>query len=261
MRARVGERATTSEPVKGRHGLRRQPRDARSPDRALPRGHGDRQWPGQPCRSTTPRSTSTLEGTLDMAPLVEWAPPPVPVSGAGTFTGTMTGPLARNEIRLAFRAPALASPGPTACRSTATSRSPRRERWSSGSAWLRRGRRGLPTGRARSRAARSTPSAPAPSSCRRRSAMWISIWRWPSTTRSRSTSPPGRTAPSRSAAPVATRRGRCAPRAAAVRWPAATASPATGAGTRRCRTGNGSPTTITSCSTRCGPRAPPAGRT
>ena len=48
-----------------------------------------------------------LEGTLDMAPLVEWAPPPVPVSGNGTFTGTMTGPLSGNEIRLAFRAPVL----------------------------------------------------------------------------------------------------------------------------------------------------------
>ena len=44
----------------------------------------------------------TLEGTLDMAPLVAWAPPPVPVSGAGTFNGTHDRP-ARPATRSAWR--------------------------------------------------------------------------------------------------------------------------------------------------------------
>jgi outer membrane protein insertion porin family len=49
-----------------------------------------------------------LTGTLDLARLVAWAPPPSPVAGAATFTGTMRGRMAAYEIRAAATAPALA---------------------------------------------------------------------------------------------------------------------------------------------------------
>ncbi|MGD9902385.1 MAG: translocation/assembly module TamB domain-containing protein [Vicinamibacterales bacterium] len=48
-----------------------------------------------------------LAGTLDTARLVEWAPPPSPVAGGATYTGTMQGRLAEFEIRAAIDAPAL----------------------------------------------------------------------------------------------------------------------------------------------------------
>ena len=163
VRARVGERATASQPVKGTHGLRRQPRVARSADRRRS-ARPPSIVSGRVNRVLDDTSFDlTLEGTLDMAPLVEWAPPPVPVSGAGTFDRQHDRPAQRrNEIRLAFRAPSLTVARAEPCRSTATCRLPRRGRWSSGSAWSRRGRPGHPTGRARSRAGAPTRSAPAP---------------------------------------------------------------------------------------------------
>ncbi len=49
-----------------------------------------------------------LTGTVDMAALSAWTPPPVPVSGAGTFTGTMDGPLGGYTIAATFAVPSLA---------------------------------------------------------------------------------------------------------------------------------------------------------
>lgn len=44
----------------------------------------------------------TLGGTLDLAAIAAWTPPPVPVSGPGTFTGTFEGPLGGYELRAKF---------------------------------------------------------------------------------------------------------------------------------------------------------------
>ncbi|MGE0359370.1 MAG: translocation/assembly module TamB domain-containing protein [Vicinamibacterales bacterium] len=67
----------------------------------------------------------SLTGTLDMARLVEWAPPPSPVAGAATFTGTMQGRMAAYEIRAEATAPALrigrAAPMPLAATLSLTS--------------------------------------------------------------------------------------------------------------------------------------------
>lgn len=48
----------------------------------------------------------TLAGTIDLAVLADWTPPPVPVSGTGTFEGTLDGPLGSYLLRAAFGAPA-----------------------------------------------------------------------------------------------------------------------------------------------------------
>lgn len=48
-----------------------------------------------------------LTGTFDVARLATWTPPPVPVSGEGTFSGRFTGPLGAYELRADFTAPAL----------------------------------------------------------------------------------------------------------------------------------------------------------
>lgn len=48
-----------------------------------------------------------LAGTFDVARLATWTPPPVPVSGDGTFAGRFTGPLGAYELRADFTAPAL----------------------------------------------------------------------------------------------------------------------------------------------------------
>ncbi len=53
------------------------------------------------------RFALTLGGTLDYAALAAWTPPPVPVSGVGTFTGTFEGPLGGYELRADFGADAL----------------------------------------------------------------------------------------------------------------------------------------------------------
>ncbi len=53
------------------------------------------------------RFALTLGGTLDYATLAAWTPPPVPVSGAGTFEGTFEGPLSAYELRANFASPAL----------------------------------------------------------------------------------------------------------------------------------------------------------
>ena len=54
-----------------------------------------------------------LKGTLDYAALSAWTPPPVPVSGPGTFTGTFTGPFNAYILKADF-----ASPGLTIARAT-----------------------------------------------------------------------------------------------------------------------------------------------
>ena len=195
VHARVGEHATTSEAVKGRMGF-----DGShvTLDRlTAPFREATVVVSGKVNRVLDDTSFDlTLEGTLAMAPLVEWAPPPVPVSGAGTFTGTMPGPLTRNEIRLAFRAPELAiarATLPLEGDVSITSARALVERFR----LVAPGPARAPIGRAPSTAAPSPPSAPARSNSRRRSAISISTWRWPPTTGSRWTSRPGRTAPSR----------------------------------------------------------------
>lgn len=49
----------------------------------------------------------TLTGTVDMAALSAWSPPPVPISGAGTFAGSMEGPLGGYTIAATFSVPSL----------------------------------------------------------------------------------------------------------------------------------------------------------
>lgn len=48
-----------------------------------------------------------LKGTLDYATLSAWTPPPVPVSGPGTFTGTFTGPFSAYILKADFASPGL----------------------------------------------------------------------------------------------------------------------------------------------------------
>ena len=48
------------------------------------------------------RFALTLAGTLDLAAVAAWTPPPVPVSGSGTFEGTLQGPLDGYELRATF---------------------------------------------------------------------------------------------------------------------------------------------------------------
>lgn len=50
------------------------------------------------------RFALTLAGSLDLAAVAAWTPPPVPVSGQGTFTGTFEGPLGGYELRATFGA-------------------------------------------------------------------------------------------------------------------------------------------------------------
>ena len=48
------------------------------------------------------RFALTLAGTLDLESLAAWTPPPVPVTGAGTFNGTFEGPLGGYALRATF---------------------------------------------------------------------------------------------------------------------------------------------------------------
>ncbi len=48
------------------------------------------------------RFALSLTGSLDLAAIAAWTPPPVPVSGPGTFTGTFSGPLGGYELRATF---------------------------------------------------------------------------------------------------------------------------------------------------------------
>lgn len=48
-----------------------------------------------------------LRGTFDVARVAEWTPPPVPVSGAGTFAGTFAGPLNAYQLTAQFTSSAL----------------------------------------------------------------------------------------------------------------------------------------------------------
>jgi len=50
----------------------------------------------------TMRFALTLQGTLDYAQVAAWTPPPVPVSGVGTFRGTFEGPLGGYELKATF---------------------------------------------------------------------------------------------------------------------------------------------------------------
>ena len=50
------------------------------------------------------RFALTLAGSLDLAAVAAWTPPPVPVAGPGTFTGTFEGPLGGYELRATFGA-------------------------------------------------------------------------------------------------------------------------------------------------------------
>ena len=53
------------------------------------------------------RFALTLAGSLDLAAIAAWTPPPVPVSGRGTFTGTFSGPLGGYELRATFGTPQM----------------------------------------------------------------------------------------------------------------------------------------------------------
>lgn len=53
------------------------------------------------------RFALTLAGSLDYAVLAAWTPPPVPVSGTGTFEGTFEGPFGGYELRADFASDAL----------------------------------------------------------------------------------------------------------------------------------------------------------
>lgn len=48
-----------------------------------------------------------VHGTFDVARVAEWTPPPVPVSGAGAFEGTFSGPLNAYQLTAQFTSPAL----------------------------------------------------------------------------------------------------------------------------------------------------------
>ena len=48
------------------------------------------------------RFALAVTGSLDLAAVAAWTPPPVPVSGPGTFTGTFEGPLGGYELRATF---------------------------------------------------------------------------------------------------------------------------------------------------------------
>jgi outer membrane protein assembly factor BamA/autotransporter translocation and assembly factor TamB len=49
----------------------------------------------------------TVKGTLDLAAIAAWTPPPVPVAGTGTFEGDLTGPLGGYELVARFAAERL----------------------------------------------------------------------------------------------------------------------------------------------------------
>ena len=48
------------------------------------------------------RFALTLDGSLDLAAIAAWTPPPVPVSGPGTFQGTFAGPLGGYTLSAKF---------------------------------------------------------------------------------------------------------------------------------------------------------------
>ncbi len=49
----------------------------------------------------------TLAGALDLAAIAAWTPPPVPVSGPGSFTGRFEGPLGGYQLRAEFASDAM----------------------------------------------------------------------------------------------------------------------------------------------------------
>ena len=53
------------------------------------------------------RLALTLTGSLDLAAIAAWTPPPVPVSGPGSFTGTFEGPLGGYQLRAEFASDAM----------------------------------------------------------------------------------------------------------------------------------------------------------
>jgi translocation and assembly module TamA len=104
--ARVAANATTSGPVEGR--LAFDGSNLSLQQLTAPFREGTVVADGRINRALDDTSFAlTLAGTVDMAALSAWTPPPVPVSGAGTFTGTMDGPLGGYTIAATFAVPSL----------------------------------------------------------------------------------------------------------------------------------------------------------
>ena len=162
--ARVGDKSTTSGAVAGQ--LAFDGSDAVFDTLTVPFPEGTVVADGPIHRVLDDTSFGlALKGTLDLARLVEWAPPPTTVSGGGTFNGTMQGSSAPTKCALPSPRRACGSAAPSRCRSTPICRSPRRGRWSSVSASSRPARGAPPNGQGPSTGRRPTPSVPrAPSS-------------------------------------------------------------------------------------------------
>ena len=104
--ARVAANATTSGPVAGR--LAFDGSNLSLQQLTVPFREGTVVVDGRVNRALDDTSFAlTLAGTVDVAALSAWTPPPVPVAGAGTFEGTMEGPLGGYTIAATFAVPSL----------------------------------------------------------------------------------------------------------------------------------------------------------
>ncbi|MEZ5419488.1 MAG: BamA/TamA family outer membrane protein [Vicinamibacterales bacterium] len=106
IRVRLAERGTESGPVTGRLAFDGATVSIESLSVGFPEGTVTAR--GDVTRALDDaRFALELTGGLDFAALTAWTPTPVPVSGPGTFTGRLTGPLGEYELRAAFSSPGL----------------------------------------------------------------------------------------------------------------------------------------------------------
>lgn len=103
---RLGAHATTSEALDGRMGF--DGSNIRFEALNVPLPEGRLVVDGQVNRALDETEFAlTIKGGLDYAVLTAWTPPPVPVSGTGTFDGTFVGPFGGYELKGRFASPGL----------------------------------------------------------------------------------------------------------------------------------------------------------
>ncbi len=104
--ARIGERATTSGAVAGRMAFDGSNVSLQELTVPFPEAHVVAA--GRINRVLDDvRFALTLTGGIDLGAIAAWTPPPVPVSGPGTFEGTFEGPLGGYELRATFASEAM----------------------------------------------------------------------------------------------------------------------------------------------------------
>jgi translocation and assembly module TamA len=107
LRVRMGQQSTASGPIEGRMAFDGSNVSLQALTLPLPEARVTVDGRINRVLDDT-RFALTLGGTFDVASIAAWTPPPVPVSGTGSFEGTFEGPLGGYELKAAFTSDTLA---------------------------------------------------------------------------------------------------------------------------------------------------------